>query len=75
MPVSRICKYGLLLRELLKTLPPVDGSDNANDSQAALMKKALDKISAVVSIVNQRNQHLERIQKVISIADCMDGLV
>lgn len=48
-PVQRICKYPLLLREILKNLPP-DHKDAKN------LQAALTKVSEIVSLINERSR-------------------
>ncbi len=67
-PVQRLCKYPLLLRELLSQ-SPLDHPDY--DS----IKLAKEKIDEVVDQVNEGKRTAERQMKIIEIQDQMDGLV
>lgn len=69
-PMQRICKYPLLLRELVKRLP--EGS-----TDRATMTLALQKIEATVAVVNERQRDFEHSAKMFaifkSVAGCPPG--
>ncbi|KAJ3211735.1 Myosin 10A, isoform D [Dinochytrium kinnereticum] len=59
-PVQRICKYPLLLREIIRNTD-VDHPDSAN------LQKALMKIETVVTIVNEGARQAEVVHKMIEL--------
>eukprot|EP00339_Tiarina_fusa_P003038 CAMPEP_0117035226 /NCGR_PEP_ID=MMETSP0472-20121206/25032_1 /TAXON_ID=693140 ORGANISM="Tiarina fusus, Strain LIS" /NCGR_SAMPLE_ID=MMETSP0472 /ASSEMBLY_ACC=CAM_ASM_000603 /LENGTH=304 /DNA_ID=CAMNT_0004744635 /DNA_START=377 /DNA_END=1288 /DNA_ORIENTATION=+ len=61
MPLQRLCKYPLLLKEIQKVNPP--GQDEK------LMQSALDEIRSVVDDVNTRVREVENLVKLMSIAN------
>ena len=65
-PIQRICKYPLLLREVLKKTPETHPDfKDAND--------ALEKIEAVITIVNNRTQHLDQSQKLLLLQSSIES--
>eukprot|EP01103_Thecamoeba_quadrilineata_P008821 TRINITY_DN1854_c0_g1_i1.p1 TRINITY_DN1854_c0_g1~~TRINITY_DN1854_c0_g1_i1.p1 ORF type:complete len:392 (-),score=77.76 TRINITY_DN1854_c0_g1_i1:751-1926(-) len=64
MPVQRICKYPLILKELLKSTP-----ESHVDYQPLLT--AHDQIKNVVRLVNEHTRKLERIQISIEVENCI----
>ncbi|KAJ3147135.1 Myosin 10A, isoform D [Irineochytrium annulatum] len=65
-PVQRICKYPLLMRELLKY------TDKAHKDYSTLML-ATEKIEAVVTLVNEATQALDRKERLITIASRLEA--
>lgn len=69
-PLQRICKYPLLLRELVKRLP-----EGSTDHKT--MTLALQKIEATVAVVNERQRDFEHSAKMFdifkSVAGCPPG--
>ncbi|KAJ3342836.1 cytochrome c oxidase subunit 1 [Gonapodya sp. JEL0774] len=61
-PIQRICKYPLLLREVLKNTA-VDSPD------ATDLEKALLKIETVVAIVNEATRQAEGVRQVLSLQE------
>lgn len=59
-PIQRICKYPLLLRDLLKVTPE-DHEDHDN------LVAALGKIEEVVTYVNERKRLAENLQKILDV--------
>jgi len=59
-PVQRICKYPLLLRDIMKKTPD-DHSDLGN------LKKAAEKIETIVDFVNEEKRKFEKKQRSIEI--------
>lgn len=59
-PIQRICKYPLLLRELLKYTP----EEHPDHAQA---KAALEKVQGVVEEVNKKKRDSENLQKILEI--------
>lgn len=59
-PIQRICKYPLLLRELLKHTP----EDHADYTY---VKAALEKVHAIVEEVNKKKRDSENLQKILEI--------
>ncbi|KAJ3219754.1 cytochrome c oxidase subunit 1 [Dinochytrium kinnereticum] len=64
-PVQRICKYPLLLKELLKHTAE-DHPDHEN------LKNAFDLINSVVDTVNERRRFVENQQKMLSAVAKLD---
>jgi len=65
-PIQRICKYPLLLRDLLKHTPP--------DSQEfQSLTDASKKIEAVVEYINEGKRHAEQLQKIYEIQESIEG--
>ena len=67
-PIQRICKYPLLLRDLLKVTEE-DHFDQAN------LVKSLVKIEEVVSYVNDRKRLAENLQKILDVQDQIESNV
>jgi len=59
-PVQRICKYPLLIREILKQ------TDQKHKDYSNL-EQAFDKIEMVVTIVNEATRQAEDVQKMLNI--------
>ncbi|KAJ3116826.1 Myosin 10A, isoform D [Physocladia obscura] len=59
-PIQRICKYPLLLRELIKVTP-------AGHADYENLKIALSKIETVVAIVNEGTRMAENVQKMLDL--------
>ena len=59
-PVQRICKYPLLLRELLKYTP-------AGHQDHASLQKANEKIQTIVTVINERSKHVETLVRTMEI--------
>lgn len=59
-PIQRICKYPLLLRELLKNTPE-------DDTDHTLVQKGLNAINGVVQYVNTKQGEAELKQKMIQL--------
>ena len=69
-PLQRVCKYPLLLRELVKRLPE-------NGAEHKLMQLALDKIAATVAVINERQRDVESNEKLFAIfkaVECLPGV-
>jgi len=60
LPLQRLCKYPLLLKEVLKFTP-----ESHPDHQA--MTEAYDKIKKIVDIVNERVRKVENVIKVAGV--------
>lgn len=60
-PVQRICKYPLLLRELINKTDP-------NSSDYPLLQEAFNKIESIVNTVNEKKRESEEALKIIDIA-------
>ncbi|KAJ3283334.1 cytochrome c oxidase subunit 1, partial [Blyttiomyces sp. JEL0837] len=67
-PVQRICKYPLLIRELLKN---TDKSVN----EYRILEQAMQKIEAVVTLVNEATSVLDRKERVQSLLSKLDSPV
>lgn len=65
-PVQRVCKYPLLLKELLKYCSP-------EDSQRTSLETAFQKIASVVSIIDQRKEYFENLQRVRELTQELEG--
>eukprot|EP01096_Ripella_sp_DP13-Kostka_P000665 TRINITY_DN10745_c1_g1_i2.p1 TRINITY_DN10745_c1_g1~~TRINITY_DN10745_c1_g1_i2.p1 ORF type:complete len:780 (+),score=342.50 TRINITY_DN10745_c1_g1_i2:161-2500(+) len=65
-PVQRICKYPLLLRDLIKDTPEDHPDYNA-------LNLAFEKIEKVVEYVNERKRQAETLQKTFQIQDQIEG--
>jgi len=65
-PIQRICKYPLLLKDLLKHTAP-DHPDYEN------LKNAQVKIEAVVEYVNERKRLAENLQKILDVQEQIDS--
>ncbi|RKP20578.1 hypothetical protein ROZALSC1DRAFT_21270 [Rozella allomycis CSF55] len=63
-PVQRICKYPLLIREILKY------TDGKNEDKE-LLEKALLKIQSVVTIVNEASRQTENVYRVLELQKCI----
>lgn len=66
-PVQRLCRYPLLLRELLKHTPP-------DHPDFKTLTEALQKIEAAVASVNEGKRTDESYSKVVAIAHRLEGL-
>jgi len=66
-PVQRICKYPLLLRELLKIT-------NQNHSDYTSLVNAIDKIDTVVDVINEGKRMFEAQHKVLYVQENVDGI-
>jgi len=64
-PVQRLCKYPLLLRELLNNTPPTH-----NDFE--YLSKAFEKINEVVEYVNERKRLAENLQRILDIQNTLE---
>ena len=65
-PIQRICKYPLLLKDLLKHTPSAH-------SDYEKLESALQKIEFVVSYVNERKRIAENLQKIIDVKDQIES--
>jgi len=65
-PVQRLCKYPLLLRELIKYTPP---HTQAHRDVSA----AYEKLSAIVAEVNEGRKVFENLQRIMDIRENMEG--
>lgn len=65
-PVQRICKYPLLLRELIKE------TDQSNADYPQL-QEAFEKIENIVLVVNEKKRESELTQKIIEISTLLVG--
>lgn len=68
-PVQRVCKYPLLLRELIKHTP----KDEKPEEYARLMLAAV-KIDAIVADVNEGRRESEAKARVLEIQDRIEGI-
>ena len=59
MPLQRLCKYPLLLKEIQKTQAP----------DCPVMQSALDEIRSVVDDVNNRVRQVENLVKLMSVSN------
>jgi len=66
-PVQRICKYPILLKELLKYTPPTH-------VEYENLQAALDKIEQVVDYINERKRIAENTDKLTNIQNMIEGL-
>jgi len=67
MPVQRLPKYELLLREALKYTPPhFDGHE--------LLTEALSAINDVVIFINERKRSVENLSKLVDTLDHVSGI-
>ncbi|KAJ3056864.1 Myosin 10A, isoform D [Rhizophlyctis rosea] len=64
-PVQRICKYPLLLKELLKHTPPTHPDHE-------LLTKAYNSINHVVDVVNERRRSVENQQRLLAVMQKLD---
>eukprot|EP01104_Vermistella_antarctica_P014030 TRINITY_DN4342_c0_g1_i1.p1 TRINITY_DN4342_c0_g1~~TRINITY_DN4342_c0_g1_i1.p1 ORF type:complete len:1723 (-),score=474.35 TRINITY_DN4342_c0_g1_i1:37-5205(-) len=60
-PIQRLCKYPLLLRELIRH------SDSENDEDYAALKEARERIEKVVSQVNRQSEQQDNIRRIVEI--------
>ncbi|KAI9343309.1 Dbl homology domain-containing protein [Zopfochytrium polystomum] len=67
-PVQRICKYPLLLRELLKN------TDKMHKDYAHV-EKAIELVGAVVTLVNEATDALDKREKILSIQSKIDSVI
>ncbi|KAL6052950.1 Rho guanine nucleotide exchange factor (GEF) 17, variant 3 [Balamuthia mandrillaris] len=65
-PLQRICKYPLLLKELLKNTPE-DHPDHKD------LKEALERISEVVDLINERTRQVKNVADVTEIENSIQG--
>src|SRR3990167_7616875 len=65
-PIQRICKYPLLLKDLLKHTPSAH-------SDYEKLESALQKIECVVSYDNERKRIAENLQKIIDVKDQIES--
>ena len=65
-PVQRLCKYPLLLRELIKYTPK-EHSDYAN------LLHAMDKMESLVALVNKSSREAANVQKLTEIENSLIG--
>lgn len=65
-PIARVCKYPLLLRELLKHTPE-------SCSDHAPLTEAHTRICAVVDRINERTRQVEAMQRLDEIEKSLDG--
>ena len=65
-PIQRICKYPLQLAELLKYT-------KAEHDDYCCLKKALNVMKDVATVINERKRRLESLQKLIVWQDHVDG--
>lgn len=65
-PVQRICKYPLLLRDLIKDTPE-------DHPDLGPLQQAFEKIEKVVEYVNERKRHAEILQKTFQIQEQIEG--
>ena len=65
-PIQRICKYPLLLRDLLKH------TDNSHQDYNNLVQ-ALQKIEEVVAYVNDRKRLAENLQKILDVQNQIES--
>eukprot|EP00005_Dracoamoeba_jomungandri_P013189 CAMPEP_0174265798 /NCGR_PEP_ID=MMETSP0439-20130205/27916_1 /TAXON_ID=0 /ORGANISM="Stereomyxa ramosa, Strain Chinc5" /LENGTH=833 /DNA_ID=CAMNT_0015352429 /DNA_START=119 /DNA_END=2620 /DNA_ORIENTATION=- len=66
-PIQRICKYPLLLKELLKYTP-------ASHDDYELLKAALEKVQKVVEEVEETKNMLENLQTILDIQRNISGI-
>lgn len=64
-PLQRLCKYPMLLKELLKNTAPID-------PQHEPLQQSLEKIQNIVNQVNERVRKAENINKLIAISKDID---
>eukprot|EP01102_Stenamoeba_stenopodia_P004223 TRINITY_DN1449_c0_g1_i1.p1 TRINITY_DN1449_c0_g1~~TRINITY_DN1449_c0_g1_i1.p1 ORF type:complete len:550 (-),score=136.24 TRINITY_DN1449_c0_g1_i1:62-1711(-) len=67
-PVQRICKYPLLINELLKCTDP-------EHSEYTMLHKAREKIEQVVNYINSKKECAEMLQKAVDIQSDVDGIL
>ena len=63
-PTQRVCKYPLLLRELLK-------STDEQSEEFETLKSALQVMEKTTSYVNERKREIENHSKIIEVAQCL----
>jgi phosphatidylinositol 3,4,5-trisphosphate-dependent Rac exchanger 2 protein len=65
-PVQRVCKYPLLLKELLNRTEP-------SHSEHAVISEAFNKITDIVTSINEKKRDAEAVQKVLDLSDQISG--
>jgi len=66
VPVQRICKYPLFLKELVHYTP-------TNSPFYKTLTSAKDAISTVVEVINKRKGVMEKIERVREISEALEG--
>ena len=66
MPIQRLCKYPLLLREMLKCTPE-------DDEDRPLLERALDAVSQTAKDVNEKSRDFESRRAVAQVQDEIEG--
>ena len=66
-PIQRVCKYPLLLKELLN-LTPEDHPDYGN------LKKAIERLGTVTITINEGKRHEENQRKTMDIVKKLVGI-
>jgi len=66
-PIQRVCKYPLLLREMIRHTP-----EGHPDYQT--LENAFSKINAVVSDINEAQRQAEGLQRIMDLTDLIDGV-
>lgn len=66
-PIQRVCKYPLLLRELIK-FTPEEHPDHEH------LTKAFEKINEVVANINEGQREAEGLQRIIDLQKLIDGI-
>lgn len=66
-PIQRVCKYPLLLRELIRYTP-----EEHPDFQP--LQNAFEKINAVVANINEGQRQAEGLQRIIDLQKLIDGV-
>eukprot|EP01103_Thecamoeba_quadrilineata_P010714 TRINITY_DN238_c0_g1_i1.p1 TRINITY_DN238_c0_g1~~TRINITY_DN238_c0_g1_i1.p1 ORF type:complete len:532 (-),score=111.13 TRINITY_DN238_c0_g1_i1:152-1705(-) len=65
LPLQRVCKYPLLLKELLQTLDPVS-------PERRPLSEALERVKQAVDQVNEKTREVENLQKMIEVNDLLE---
>lgn len=66
-PIQRVCKYPLLLRELIKYTP----EEHPDYGQ---LQAAFEKINAVVANINEGQREAEGLQRILELQKLIDGI-
>ena len=66
-PIQRICKYPLLLRELVKNV-------EESDPNYSILNQAYEKITLVVLVINDNKKKIENMRAAAELSDNIDSL-
>lgn len=67
MPIQRLCKYSLLLRDLIR-------KTTENSPEIAVLTQALECVNNITGSVNEQKRRAENVKKLNEVAEALEGV-